>query len=155
MCPCHCMPCVLVATQPLAPPMYLSTTILKIYPTVFIGLPSVYGLDDQPCYDRSYALVCEHQYSGWVVWLVGEDPEPISQSSSLYTVSSTTLEIHNTSKAVSEDSEVYHCRVDLPTGTTVRGSGYILSPLSMCVQSVLCICYSHAIKITQSKVQYP
>ena len=90
----------------------------------------MYGLDDKPCYDRSYALVCEHQYSGGSVWLVGEDQEPITRNSSLYTVSSTTLEIHNTSKAVSEGSEVYHCRVDLPTGTTVRGSGYILNPLS-------------------------
>ena len=67
------------------------------------------------------------------MWLVGEDQVPITQSSSLYTVSSPTLEIHNTSKAVSEGSEVYHCHVDLPTGTTVRGSGYILSPLSECV----------------------
>ena len=96
----------------------------------------MYGLDDQPCYDRSYALVCEHRYSGGSVWLVGEDKVPITQSSSLYTVSSTTLEIHNTSKAVSEGSEVYHCSVDLPMGTTVRGSGYILSPLS----EYVCVC---------------
>ena len=72
------------------------------------------------------------------MWLVGEDKVPITQSSSLYTVSSTTLEIHNTSTAVTEGSEVYHCRVDLPTGTTVRGSGYILSPLSECV--CVCVC---------------
>ena len=113
---------------------------MHVYFISHVGIPKEYGLDNKPCYNRSYALVCEHRYSGGSVWLVGEDQVPITQSSSLYTVSSPTLEIHNTSKAVSEGSEVYHCSVDLPTGTTVRGSGYILSPLSECVLSISSLC---------------
>ena len=99
---------------------------LSSYP----GLPAVYGLDHEPCFGRPYVLVCEHDYSGQLIWRAGEDKQPITDNDTRYTISSNTLEIHNTSDVVSEESEVYYCSVKLTTGTTVTGSAHLLRPLS-------------------------
>jgi hypothetical protein len=102
----------------------------EVYLQITAGLPAVYGLDHEPCFGRSYVLVCEHDYSGQLIWRVGEDKQPITDNDTRYTISSNTLEIHNTSDVVSEESEVYYCSVKLTTGTTVTGSAHLLRPLS-------------------------
>lgn len=102
----------------------------EVYWQITAGLPAVYGLDHEPCFGRSYVLVCEHDYSGQLIWRVGEDKQPITDNDTRYTISSNTLEIHNTSEVVSEESEVYYCSVELATGTTVTGSAHLLRPLS-------------------------
>ena len=102
------------------------------------GLPAVYGLSDEPCFGRSYVLVCEYDYSGQLIWRAGEEKLPITGSDIRYTTSSTTLEIHNTSDVVSEESEVYYCSVEFATGTTVTGSAHDLRPLSECNVGISC-----------------
>ena len=98
-----------------------------------VGLPSLHGLDDPPCFKRSYVLLCEHHYHGNVTWLSGDNPAPIHPNDNRYTMNSKTLEIHNTSDVIDNSEKIrreyFTCRVILLSGTFVTGNKFTLKPL--------------------------